>query len=320
MGDPKALSTVFYIGATGYIGGAVLAELVKTHPELKITALVRNSSHVKAIRELGIEVVEGSFSDTDLISSRVRVADITVNSADSDDVALNAAILAGQRARVVDDGKPPAVLLHTSGVAVFVDGGTEGKHDPNSKLWNDANEADIRSITPQMLHGQVDAPILKAAEEGFTESYIICPAAVVGPSTGPAPAYSFFLKFMVQFMLAFKKAIYVGEGENVFYTVRLDDLVDLYKRVFAHILSRADAKASPYSRYYIAVSTPHPWKHILTVFGAILAREGKLEDGTAQSVPISVIPPPYVRDKCVCYTTLRCRIGPCSHADCPYLV
>jgi hypothetical protein len=102
--------------------------------------------------------------------------------------------------------------------------------------------------------------------------------------------------------------------------VRLDDLVDLYKRVFAHILSRADAKASPYSRYYIAVSTPHPWKHILTVFGAILAREGKLEDGTAQSVPISVIPPPYVRDKCVCYTTLRCRIGPCTHADCPYLV
>lgn len=116
--------------------GAVLAELVKAHPELKITALVRNPSHVKAIRDLGIEVVEGSFSDTDLISSRVRVADITVNSADSDDVALNAAILAGQRARVENDGKPPAVLLHTSGVAVFVDDGKDGKHNPNSKVWN----------------------------------------------------------------------------------------------------------------------------------------------------------------------------------------
>jgi hypothetical protein len=116
--------------------GAVLAELVKTHPELKVTALVRNPSHVKAIRDLGVEVVEGSFSDTDLISSRVRAADITVNSADSDDTALNEAILAGQRARVVDDGKLPAVLLHTSGVAVFVDGGKEGKHDPNSKFWN----------------------------------------------------------------------------------------------------------------------------------------------------------------------------------------
>ena len=77
--------------------------------------------------------------------------------------------------------------------------------------------------------------------------------------------------------------------------MRLDDLVDLYKRVFARVLSRADAKASPYSRYYIAVSTPYTWKRITTLFGAILARNGKLEDGTAQSVPLSTVPPPYVR-------------------------
>jgi hypothetical protein len=83
--------------------------------------------------------------------------------------------------------------------------------------------------------------------------------------------------------------------------VRLDDLVDLYKRVFARILSRADAKASPYSRYYIAVSTPYSWKHIVTLFGDILARKGKLEDGTSQSVSLSTVPPPYVR---VSVTTL----------------
>lgn len=116
--------------------GAVLVELVKTYPELKVTALVRNPSHIKTLRDLGVEVVEGSFSDADIISSRVRAADITINSADSDDIVLHKAILAGQRARVKDDGKPPAVFLHTSGVAVFVDGGKEGKHDPNSKLWN----------------------------------------------------------------------------------------------------------------------------------------------------------------------------------------
>jgi len=292
MGEPKALSTVFYIGATGYIGGAVLADLVRTHPDLEITALVRNRDHIEAVRGLGVEVVQGSFSDANLISSHARAADITINSADSDDVALNTAILSGQRARVVDEGKPPAILLHTSGVAVFSDGGTEGRHDPNGKVWNDGNEADIHAITPQMLHGQVDAPILRASEAGYTESYIISPAAIVGPPTGPVPAGSVFFKFMTQFALALKKAIYVGEGENVFYMVRLDDLVDLYRRVFARILSRADAKASPYSRYYVAVSTPHSWKHIVSTFGPVLARLGKLEDGTAHSVPISTIPPP----------------------------
>lgn len=78
--------------------------------------------------------------------------------------------------------------------------------------------------------------------------------------------------------------------------MRLDDVVDLYRRVFGRILSRADSKASPYSRYYIAVSTPIPWKHIMTVIGGVLARLGKLDDGTAHSIPADILPPPCVRD------------------------
>jgi len=74
--------------------------------------------------------------------------------------------------------------------------------------------------------------------------------------------------------------------------VILDDLVDIYRRVVARVLSRADAKASPYSRYYVAASTPCTWKHIMTVFGGVLARVGGLEDGTPQGVPVSLIPPP----------------------------
>lgn len=42
--------------------------------------------------------------------------------------------------------------------------------------------------------------------------------------------------------------------------MRLDDLVDLYRRVFARILNRVDAKASPYAKYYIAVNTKESWK------------------------------------------------------------
>lgn len=62
--------------------------------------------------------------------------------------------------------------------------------------------------------------LLRASEEGYTESYIICPAAIVGPATGPVPTASFFFYFLTQLTLAFNKAIYVGEGSNVFYAVR----------------------------------------------------------------------------------------------------
>jgi nucleoside-diphosphate-sugar epimerase len=286
------MPTVFYLGATGYIGGSVLVALLKSHPDLEVTALVRNPAHIDAVRGLGVVVVEGKFSDVDLITKHARAADITINAASSDDVVLNNAILSGHKARVEEDKKAPAILFHTSGVAVFMDNGTEGKHDPKSKVWDDGDEADIRAITPQKVHGPVDVPILCASEEGYTESYIICPAAIVGPATGPVPSASFFFHFMSQLALGFKKAIYVGEGSNVFYTVLLADLVDLYKRVFARIISREDAKASPYARYYLAISTPMSWKQIMTVFGGVLKSKGMLEDATAYSISLSNVPPP----------------------------
>ncbi|KAH9979193.1 hypothetical protein BJV74DRAFT_888117 [Russula compacta] len=288
------MPTVFYIGGTGYVGGAVLADLLgRTYASsLKVTALIRNATHFQAFRDLGVQVIQGSFDDLDLITTLARTSDITVNAGDSDDVRLNTAILDGQKARVVQDRNPPAALLHTSGVAVFADGTTEGKHDPNSKVWNDGNEADIRAINSQMLHGTVDAPILRAAEDGYTVSYIVCPGAVVGPSTGPVPAASLFFKFATQLALEFKKAIYVGEGSNVFYMVRLDDLVKLYRLVFERILSGEDTKASPYSRYYIGASNPLPWKHMATVFGATLKQMGKLEDEKPQSIAVSSLQPP----------------------------
>jgi uncharacterized protein YbjT (DUF2867 family) len=114
----------------------VLANLVNAHPELKVTALVRNPAHINAFKSLGVEVIQGSFGDVETITLHARNADITVNNGDSDDVRLTEAILAGQKARFVEDKKPKPALLHTSGVAVFADGNQEGKHDPNTKVWN----------------------------------------------------------------------------------------------------------------------------------------------------------------------------------------
>lgn len=117
--------------------GAVLADLLSTYPSsLKVTALVRNPTNFQKFRDLGVQVIQGSFGDVDLITSLARISDITVNAGDSDDLRLNKAILDGQKARVVQDRNSPAALLHTSGVAIFADGSTEGKHDPNGKVWN----------------------------------------------------------------------------------------------------------------------------------------------------------------------------------------
>ncbi|KAN0123311.1 hypothetical protein V8E52_002643 [Russula decolorans] len=282
-------TTIFYIGATGYIGGAVLADLVQAYPDIRVTALVRNPAHSAALKANNnvVDVVEGSFSDIALITSKAREADITFNTGDSDDVALTKAILAGHKLRVTEDSKPPAALVHISGVAVFADGTTDGKHDPRAKVWNDGNEADIRSVDSKMVHGDIDEIIMRASEEGYTVSYIVAPGAVVGKSTGAVRTASIFFKFNTELSLTFKKSIYVGEGANVFYFVHLEDVVSFFRLLFAHIQSGKVAKASPYSRYYLVVANPIAWKDIATAIGASLKRYGKLEDEKPQSIPIT---------------------------------
>ncbi|KAI9435623.1 hypothetical protein BJY52DRAFT_1131015, partial [Lactarius psammicola] len=229
-----------------------------------------------AVRSLGVEVVQGTFGETDLISKHARTADITVNAVDSDDIGLTAAILAGQKDRVVEDKKNLAVLSHTSGVAVFADSSRDGRHDPSHKVWN----MPCRLIKP--LSG-----ILRASEEGYTESYIMCPGAIFGPFTGPVTTSSQFLRFITGLELKQKKSVYVGEGSNVFYGVCLDDLIDLYMRVFARILNHEDANANSYAGYYITTSTPLVWKDIATLLGKTLKQTGKIEDEVPQSISVA---------------------------------
>jgi hypothetical protein len=73
----------------------------------------------------------------------------------------------------------------------------------------------------------------------------------------------------------------------VLLQVCLDDLIDLYRLVFARILSREFAKGSPYTRYYIGTSTPLVWKDIATSFGKTLKQMGKIATAEPRSINVT---------------------------------
>ncbi len=74
-------------------------------------------------------------------------------------------------------------------------------------------------LTECECHERDCRSILQAVEDGYTESYIICPGGVVGPSSGPIPASSGFFRYATAPALAVQKAFIVGEGENLFNLV-----------------------------------------------------------------------------------------------------
>ena len=70
--------TVFFTGATGYIGGAFLQHLLKD-PQFSITVSVRNKEKAKKLEEqFGVTAIVGSLKDTALLEKEASEADIVL--------------------------------------------------------------------------------------------------------------------------------------------------------------------------------------------------------------------------------------------------
>ena len=67
-------------GATGYIGGDALYEIVQAHPEYEVTCLVRNSDKGAKIgsQYAKIKLVYGNLDDAEILEEEARKADIVL--------------------------------------------------------------------------------------------------------------------------------------------------------------------------------------------------------------------------------------------------
>jgi len=291
IGEKYLMTSLFILGATGYIGGSVLAALKKEYPSnLKITALVRNEKDFPAVRALGIDIVHGTKADLDKIRDAASDADIVLAALDNDDVPLVQAIIAGLETRAKTASKKP-ILIHTSGTGVI---GEDGKGNfKETKTYNDNSEDDIRSIPATNVHRPVDLEIFKADETGNISGYIIAPAAIYGPGTGPVRRVSMGLQLMVHVALKRKAAIIFDQGTAVWSDVHIDDVVALYLLVFKLALSGADKNKS-YGKFYFASARPLVWRDWSKTINKALMNKGTGLVDTLDPVRVTVADEPYL--------------------------
>lgn len=87
------------------------------------------------LSNLDIQCVVATSAEQTRIAALAAQADIVVNAADSDDVALNDALLEGLKTKHAE-GRGVGSLVHISGASIFLDHSKEGKFDPNGKVWD----------------------------------------------------------------------------------------------------------------------------------------------------------------------------------------
>ncbi|TFK78447.1 NAD-P-binding protein [Polyporus arcularius HHB13444] len=255
---PSEKLQIFYTGATGYIGGAVL-QLILQHPTAStfaITALVRDAAKAQLLEsKFGVKSVVGSLQDFDKLTELAENAYIVVHTADATDEAALKAILAGLKRRHEKTGDVPH-LIHTSGAGVVADD-ARGAYLA-SHIYSDLDVAALDALPPTAPAHAADLLLVKADEDGYARTYIIKPGYVYGTPSGPlydagiAKKTTIMLPWLADVFARRGRAGVLGGGKNVWACVHVHDNAGLYYRLFSKILEDPSRLGHGREGYYFS--------------------------------------------------------------------
>lgn len=204
---------VFMTGASGYIGGTVADSLIKAGHS--VAALARTEEAAARLRAHGIEAVRGDLSSHGVVKNAARGADAVINCANADDPFVVAAIMEGLA------GSDKA-FLHTSGSSVVGDKAA-GKY--SAKIHHE--DTPFEPPPEKIQRHAVQRAVLASSSQGV-RSVVLCPCLIYGRGRGANPD-SIQVPSLIRQAVKSGVPRYIGDGENVWSTVHIEDVADAYQ-------------------------------------------------------------------------------------------
>lgn len=245
-----SVQKVFITGATGYIGGEILYQLLnsKTH-KFEVTALARSQAKADALEKATnnkVSTVIGDLDDLELIEKAINANNIIINTANVDHVP-SAAIFA----ETLVEKTTPTILIHTSGTSVLGDQLQQGKK-PTTKVFSDKNDiSEINTLPLEQPHRPVDEIILGINERNpIVETAIVCPSTIFGQSDGFDNIISVQIPYLIKLSYAKDQAFSVYDGSYIWSHIHIKDLGDLYIHILDKLISGLDIPKGKNGYYF----------------------------------------------------------------------
>ncbi|MFJ8958032.1 NAD-dependent epimerase/dehydratase family protein [Lentzea sp. NPDC102401] len=190
---------VFITGASGYIGKAAVAALLR-HGHV-VEALARTDTSAAAVRETGATPVSGGLSDLDVLTAAASRADAVIHLAQADSAEADLAA-----ATAMQDGIGAGTYVHTGGTWVY--GDTDGIADEDA-AWNPPSIVAWRKgveekVLPRGRSVVIRPGLLYGGENRLIDIFFTRPGRERGAIA------------------------YLGDGTNHWSLVHVDDLAELY--------------------------------------------------------------------------------------------
>jgi len=231
---------VFVTGASGWIGSAVVPELIGAGHD--VVGLARSDASADALDAAGAEVLRGSLEDLDSLREGAAKSDGVIhlafihdftqydaaNQADRDAIAAMGAVLEGS-------GRP---LVIASGVAAVAVGRSATEDDPPA---------------PEFPRSLASVMTVELAERDVRSSVVRLPPTVHGSGDEG------FIKMLVDIAREKGVAGYIGDGSNRWPAVHRSDAAPVFHLALEH--------ASPGSTYNAVGEEGVPTRAIAEAIG-----------------------------------------------------
>ena len=258
------MHTILITGASGYLGGTLLAHLptLNLPPYSKLYALVRSPAQADAVRQYGAEPLTLDLSDDKAIEDSIVAHGITIVfyliDAFGPQVVPFIRGLAAVKNSLKGKEEPnqDVHFLFTSGAKLFSN--HAGAPTDKPLLDTDPHLYDIQKNQKpahELLQGAVTAnnTVIEASEKYGVKSYIFVPCIVYGPGEGFGNKISIQTVAIVRAALKAGRVCKVDEGRPTWPVCHVVDTVGLYGEILRGCLEGRDVGCGR-EGYFIAAS------------------------------------------------------------------
>lgn len=235
---------IFVTGASGFVGSAVVQELLTAGHQ--VLGMVRSDEGAAKVAATGAEVHRGDIYDLESIKSGATACDAVIHTAFNHDFSkfkdnceTDRGVIGALAEVLKGTGKP---LVVTSGVGLLAGKGSI------------VTEDDRPAVTSAVMPRVATEEAVQAAIEAGVNAYILR----LPPTTHGRGDHG-FVPMLISMAKAHGASAYIGEGGNVWPAVHRLDAAKLYRLI---------VELQPQQRIYHAVAEQGiPFKDIATAIG-----------------------------------------------------
>jgi nucleoside-diphosphate-sugar epimerase len=213
---------IFVTGASGWIGSAVVPELISAGHQ--VVGLARSDAAARTVAGLGADVLRGDLNDTDVLRAGALDSDgivhlaFVVPSVTEAATRTDAAAIGAFAAGLADSGKP----LVISGATLVTPGRPSTERD------------ELVAAGPIAARIANMRAALAASERGIRASLVMLPRSVHGDGERHG-----FIPQLIAMARAKGVSGYIGDGAVRWPAVHVKDAATLYRLAVEHATSRA---------------------------------------------------------------------------------